>query len=64
MEVQVYTCFRALVAGQFQVVANAKGLADLPRLTHHQRARLERVAIQRALEECHILTIEGRDYRR
>jgi hypothetical protein len=53
-----------VLEGQRQALAQAGGLADLAHGGHHQRARLERVAIRRTLEECHILSIAGRDYRR
>jgi len=56
--------FHAVLEAQHEAVLQEAGLADLEGLGHHQRARLERVAIRRALELCHILTIEGRDYRR
>jgi len=44
-------------------VAVEEGLADSHALSDAQRRSLERVAVRRALQECHILTIRGRDYR-
>ena len=40
-----------------------RGLATLDNLGDADRRSLERVAARRALEQCHILTIRGRDYR-
>ncbi len=54
--------FLAMVAQEMAVVAAARGiaLADAPR--DHVRRSLGRVAARRALQACHILTIEGRGY--
>ena len=40
-----------------------QGLALDSPLRDHVRRSLERVAVQRALQLCHILTIKGREYR-
>lgn len=45
-------------------VAEQQGLANQGAHRHHAAASLERVAVRRALELCHILKIEGRAYRR
>ncbi len=44
-------------------VYQARGLAEDALLGDHVRRTLERVAIRRALQLCHILKIEGRGYR-
>ena len=55
--------FRAVVEHQLQLLTAERGLAlDSPPRDHVRRS-LERVAVQRALQLCHILTIEGREYR-
>jgi hypothetical protein len=56
--------FRAAVAHELQVAADAAGLALDDSLRQHQRRSLRRVAVQQALQQCHILTIEGRAYPR
>jgi len=61
---EVRARFRAAVRRQLQVACDERGLAGTDRLRHTERASLERVAVQRALQECHILMIRGRDYRR
>ena len=55
--------FRAALDQQLQVVAAEQGLALDSTLRDHVRRSLERVAVQRALQLCHILTIQGREYR-
>lgn len=55
--------FVQLVARQVAAVRAERGLASDQPLHDHQRRSLERVAVQRALQMCHILTIEGRGYR-
>jgi len=54
--------FLELVAQQLAAVANERGLANDDHLQDHRRRSLGRVAAQRALQLCHILTIEGREY--
>lgn len=56
--------FRAAVERQLPAVALERGVALGNGLRDHDRRALARVAVQRALQECHILTIEGRGYRR
>ena len=55
--------FRAAVAAQLAAVVTEQGLARIACLGEHVRRSLGRVAVQRALLDCHILTIEGRPYR-
>ena len=55
--------FLALVAEQLAVVATERGLVIDDQAKDHVRRSLGRVAAQRALQLCHILTIEGRAYR-
>lgn len=54
--------FRGAVRQQLEVVARERGLALNGPLRDHVRRSLERVAVRRALELCHILTITGRAY--
>ena len=56
---------RFLVAAQEQLLAveQERGLVDRSALKDHVRRSLERVAVRRALEHCHILMIEGPPYR-
>lgn len=61
LELRAHFC--AVVAQQLVIVSAERGLAlDAPPRDHVRRS-LERVAVRRALELCHILTIEGREYR-
>lgn len=55
--------FLAVVAEQLEVVARERGVALDENLSDHVRRSLGRVAARRALQACHILTIEGRGYR-
>jgi transposase InsO family protein len=55
--------FLATVAEQRRAVAAEWGLALRGPMEDHVRRSLERVAVQRALQLCHILKIEGRGYR-
>lgn len=55
--------FQAVVADQLAVVIDGLGLADNAALSDHRRRSIGRVAVRRALQLCHILTIEGREYR-
>ncbi len=55
--------FLAVVAEQLEVVARERGVALDEHLRDHVRRSLGRVAARRALQACHILTIEGRGYR-
>jgi hypothetical protein len=54
--------FQRCVAEQLVAVAREQGVAFGPHLQDHLRRSLGRVAAQRALLLCHILTIEGREY--
>lgn len=54
--------FRAIYEHQVLRVAAERGLAFNASLPDHVRRSLERVAAQRALLECHILTIKGRGF--
>lgn len=54
--------FLGVVAEQMVVVAAEQGLAVYDGLRDHHRRSLGRVAAQRALQLCHILTITGREY--
>ena len=54
--------FAEVVVQQLHGVAVERGLAIVGPLRDHARRSLERVAIQRALQLCHILTIRGRAY--
>lgn len=56
--------FRAAVAHELAAVREERGLAQEAELKDHVRRSLTRVATRRALELCHILVIEGREYRR
>ncbi len=62
IDMQLRWRFRTLVAQQLAAVARERGLVLDERTRDHQRRSLARVAVQRALELCHILTIEGRAY--
>lgn len=55
--------FRQVVAEQLGAHVAARGLAIGDLLSDHQRRSLGRVAAQRALQLCHILTIQGREFR-
>jgi hypothetical protein len=55
---------RATIAEQLAAVAAERGLVIGKRTPDHVRRSLERVAIQRALQLCHILKIEGRAFPR
>jgi transposase InsO family protein len=55
--------FLAVVAEQLEVVARERGVALDEHLRDHVHRSLGRVAARRALQACHILTIEGRGYR-
>jgi transposase InsO family protein len=55
--------FDAVFHACLRAVCNEQGLAGTDGLGRSDRASLERVAIQRALVQCHILMIRGRDYR-
>lgn len=55
--------FLQVVADQLGVVATEKGVALDDQTKDHVRRSLRRVAVKRALQLCHILTIEGREYR-
>jgi hypothetical protein len=57
------TSFLGTVREQLAVVAAERGLAVDGCLPDHLLRTLGRVAAQRALQLCHILTIEGRAYR-
>lgn len=54
--------FQAAVAEQLRVVAAQRGVALRPGLPHSVYRSLTRVAGRRALQLCHILSIEGRAY--
>lgn len=54
--------FLGVVAEQLAIVAAEQGLALGDHLQDHQHRSLGRVAAQRALQQCHILTIRGREY--
>jgi transposase InsO family protein len=55
--------FQDQVAEHLAAVLAEQGLAGETDLLDHVRRSLERVAVQRALLGCHILSIEGRPYR-
>ena len=52
--------FQAVVATQLRLVAAEQGLAPQGTSQDHQWRALTRVAVQRALQLCHILSIQGR----
>ena len=54
--------FQGIVAEHLRAVAAERGLVLGPAFHDHARRKLSRVAVQRALIQCHILTIEGRGY--
>jgi hypothetical protein len=54
--------FQAVVAEQLALVRSERGLADAQVLRDDLRRSLARVAVRRALELCHILSIEGREF--
>ena len=54
--------FLAMVEQEMAVVAAERGVALDDTLRDHVRRSLGRVAARRALQACHILTIEGRGY--
>jgi transposase InsO family protein len=55
--------FLQVVEQQLAIVTAEHGLATDATLGDHVRRSLARVAVRRALQLCHILTIEGREYR-
>jgi integrase-like protein len=55
--------FLLVVAEQLAIAAAQRGLALRGTIRDHVRRSLARVAVRRALQICHILTIEGRAYR-
>jgi len=55
--------FRARLDAELRTALAARGLAEPTQAGQAVRRSLERVAIRRALELCHILTIRGRDFR-
>ena len=55
--------FLAAYTAQLALVASERGLANAASLPDHLARSLGRVAAQRALQLCHILSIEGRAYR-
>ena len=55
--------FHQHLTAELRSALAARGLADLSQAGQAVRRSLERVAIRRALELCHILTIRGRDFR-
>ena len=55
--------FLASVQGQLLAAEEERGLVERSALKDHVRRSLERVAVRRALEHCHILMIEGPPYR-
>jgi hypothetical protein len=55
--------FMDLVAAELRVVAAERGVALRPGLPHSLYRSLSRVAVRRALELRHILSIQGRAYR-
>ena len=55
--------FTAAVERHRAAVRVERGLAPAPNAGHAPSRSSERVAVRRALEQCHILTIRGRDYR-
>ena len=54
--------FRSVVAQQLALVAAERGLVIGADMSDHVRRSLGRVAARRALQECHLVTIEGREY--
>lgn len=54
--------FLTAVAEQRAVARSERGLAADGDLSEHVRRTLERVAVRRALESCHLLVVEGRPY--
>jgi len=55
--------FLKVVAEQLDHVATEQGLDLDHTIRDHVRRALARVAVRRALQLCHILSIEGREYR-
>ena len=55
--------FLAVVDQQLPIVAAERGLVVDDQTRDHVHRSLARVAVQRALQLCHILTIQGREYR-
>ena len=55
--------FRAVVDQELGAVLAERGLVAGEQTSDHVRRSLGRVAVRRALQLCHILTIEGRGYR-
>ena len=55
--------FRDRLDEELRTALAARGLAELNEAGQAVRRSLERVAVRRALEQCHILTIRGRDFR-
>jgi len=60
---QLRDAFRDRLAAELRTALAARGLAQPTEASQAVRRSLERVAIRRALEQCHILTIRGRDFR-
>jgi hypothetical protein len=60
---QLRDAFRDRLAAELRTALAARGLAEPTEASQAVRRSLERVAIRRALEQCHILTIRGRDFR-
>ena len=56
--------FQQLAVDQLVAVAAERGFALDPATCDHVHRSLARVAVRRALELSHFLTIEGREYRR
>lgn len=54
--------FQMCVAEQLAMVMAERGLASRDGAGDHVRRSLARVAVRRALELCHILSIKGREY--
>lgn len=54
--------FRRVVAQQLAMVAAERGLDIDADMSDHVRGSLGGVAARRALQECHLVTIEGREY--
>lgn len=61
---ELRACLHATVAQELSTVVRERGLVIDDTTPDHRRRSLERVAIQRALQLCHILKIEGRAFPR
>lgn len=55
--------FLETAAHQLDLVSAERGIALDHHTRDHVRRSLARVAVQRALQLCHILTVTGREYR-